>query len=409
MLTSSVLSDIEKRLNTCARVNRLSNELLFRIFAFVAEDYSFRTPMLAEAIAEGSHRAVNAQSLITLTRICRRWRGILLNRPRIWTRVDCDNLARLETFAQRALTLPLSLLFIDKDESSEFGPELDSDFPDDHPNSRMPEIERYADRVTRLDAPSVFTADPTPPRWLFDISLPSLECLNVSFDTNIQDGTEPEEPEECILLGVQTLSLKALALSWMTPWWYPRNHFPNLTHLCLSYHDNVGAVPLFMFISILSRCPALKVFHLHNAPPDEAFPDIPPGMEMPVSLPRLRAATLTDWDSGMSLRLLRLLSLPWDRVRIRAGDVDLDSAASYVSNLPILDHATTFEVRTTPYGPVHKWCLIRALAHRHEKTQRVPVLRTVSPGSSSSTLLASHDAFHQRSVCQPRRSRAHAG
>ncbi|KAM5537519.1 hypothetical protein V8D89_008846 [Ganoderma adspersum] len=247
-------------------------------------------------------------ALKVITQVCRLWREVSFGTPALWTRIDTRGYIgdELSSLVQRSDLLPLSI-FLD--------------------NVGEANIEAYSRllqsiiplRLHRVDIAMDYPAPPIVDRLLsFDGS--TLRCLTISspalkarpcLDRDNVIHTIP------ILQGhAHTLEVLAIvpAISWI-----PANHFPNLTHLYVSFYISVESPHPHDITFFLRNTPCLEILHLYRLDHRETPPANDPSEfdATRVELPRLRSLVFTLSAYPPAVEILQGLALqPSTRIRL---------------------------------------------------------------------------------------------
>ena len=236
-----------EELNQTSFINNLPDELLilqFKSFLNVVD-------VMARIFApqDARTRQLDISSLLLLTRVCRRWRDLVIGFPAFWTLVDNDNIDRFNEFTRRSRDLPLSLRLTIKE----------------HISDAATIIRSYGQRIHRLTfALSLESCDITP---LLDQAVPNhLECLIIAYNDHSESDDMPLAGRYRHLNPHICSSLSALSLRPATSWFPIEARSPNLTHLYLSAADTffgIGGIlnkpPLF---PLLKKTPKLEFLHI---------------------------------------------------------------------------------------------------------------------------------------------------
>ena len=323
-------------------INNLPDELLILQFK------SFLNVMARSfAPQDVRTRELDISSLLLLTRVCRRWRDLVIGFPAFWTRVDNDNIDEFDEFTRRSRDLPLSLRLTIKEHISDASTILRS----------------YGQRIRRLTfALSLESCDITP---LLDQAVPNhLECLIIAYNDHSESDDMPLayrhlNPHICS-------SLSALSLRPATSWFPVEARFPNLTHLYLSAADTffgIGGIlnkpPLF---PLLKKTPKLEFLHIVR----------PQALNLnslgavtgsgTVVLPKLRSCVLVGGDVDSCFSIISQCSMPrnvWIRLdqvlRFNNDLLQLPSLPmkNQITHLEVSMHLQQFHVRAeAPMGGV---------------------------------------------------------
>ncbi|KAI0716193.1 hypothetical protein C8T65DRAFT_126004 [Cerioporus squamosus] len=275
------LLDVRIQINRLAIVHKLPDELLYLVFKHLLlrrEEYPGYDLYERQENFE-------ADTLISLTHVCGRWRTLLLHAPQFWAQLGYSYPGQFTAFLKRSGSVPLSLVVKDstpglRDVLSEHGWRL-----------------KRFDLTITSDFLSLVS---------FPLSLQSLECLTLSVDRDCD--TIPGLGPRSLLFMQLSLGLKALALC-PVPGWLPADHFPALTHLYVCDSEDVSLrIPnALSLISLLASAPALQFVHISNFVLDADDP-VPPATPT-IVLSQLRSLVLIQCGVEV-IDLLAHLSLP---------------------------------------------------------------------------------------------------
>ena len=374
----STLNTTVWRPRSLSPVDTLPNEVLIEIFTHATTSQRQHQSLDMRFLSLRPY--VEVEPLLNLTHVCKRWRNVAINFAPLWTFVDCHDLDMLETFAERAKSLPLSLC-LDTHGTTTSQDMEDSDAVVYSPVSDV--LKPLAHRLRRLDvfwdpqSTMETLRDKEPPRWITSLEMPVLECLNIVIDTSEHDIIRRwtfSESALILLFAEMRSSLRALAIEGST-WWVPRNDFLHLTHLYLSFikHDYVD---VSIVLAILSKAPNLESLHLadlefaaHEGPAvlddyDASAPD------RKLDLKHLSSILLSGVDCAALLMLCPHLALP-SPLAIRAVSSYITEDTQFAVPPVISEDAVSLEMRLSRgtesmglfalEGPssgllVHGWC-----------------------------------------------------
>ena len=320
--------------NESSPISTLPAELLIHIFkSFLA---------IAAPLPQAPCSKVDTSPLLCITRVCRRWRDIAIGYPALWTTVDNNNVAQLDEFARRSRNLGLTM-FLTVERQIEDTRAI---------------LRDHGQRISRLSL--------NLPHQSFDastllkgIKTDHLECLTVAVDgfiravSNSRDQRQPtplwyHKLGNSVSSGLSALALRPVVL------WLPADHFPNLTHLYLSFESVLRRVSQSMVVKLLKKMPRLETLHFEG--PYGAFrPSQGPSgsQESIATLPRLQSCTFVGGELCPCLSLLSHLSLPQD-VWIRVSDPEIDpfepeSEPPLLPPLLVMDQVTHAEAVLREY------------------------------------------------------------
>ena len=189
--------------------------------------------------------------------------------------------------------------------------------------------------------------------WLRSLDAPQLECLNVWFPACLSGDMDEEFEYIPLFCGSMERhnNLKALSISGMSHW-LPKNSFPVLTHLCLSFEGCYGTVNYQSLLSVFANTPCLMYSHLAYLDYDDMFMTDDEEFDpwpTPIPLPQLRLFAFSHCR-GMPefLRLVPRLVLPTHAlVRIESSELLSLSRGrrnSALFTIPASEHATELHV-----------------------------------------------------------------
>lgn len=262
-LTCSVNNDgqPEAPLNS-PPIAMLSDDVLLLLLKTVLANH---TSVSVSRLTDSGRDRVDTSALLTLTHVCRRWRGIALGYAPLWTHVDGACPAQLVAFLGRSGSLPLSLILRTNVEGireilSEHGP-----------------------RIRRLYlSASINMRDIRP---LLTFSPTMLQCLTITFPEEVDHSYTPTPPG--LLFDQSAVALKALAI-YRTPNWIPGNAFPDLTHFHLVAEGLIDYPGTSSIHSLLRNAPRLEVLHIYGIAPVRDSGPTP----TPILLQYLRSLTI---------------------------------------------------------------------------------------------------------------------
>ncbi|CDO69836.1 hypothetical protein BN946_scf184803.g34 [Trametes cinnabarina] len=227
---------------------------------------------------------VPIRSLLSITHVCSKWRTAVLQRPTFWTRADDHNHEQLQAFTERSRGLPLSLCV-----SKTAATGLDT------VDGLWPRLRRLDLRLSDQNCDAID---------LLGILAPQLECLTVVLEGIDRLPDEAWQRFARYHFDAPCSQLKALALS-PAAFMRPPYHFPNLTHLYLSFNFTGRRVELK---ALLSTLPMLEHLHLHALSKENST--VVPFDGVPVKLSRLRTLTCTQSHAQRAFDLLELIEFP---------------------------------------------------------------------------------------------------
>ncbi|KAI0762241.1 hypothetical protein C8Q74DRAFT_1336659 [Fomes fomentarius] len=310
----TILRELDSRVNALAPVNRLHTEILSMIFMLICEED--RPNVIVSA---SPNVFVDASLLVRLTHVCRHWREVALANPALWKSFHFRCPEKSEAFLERSKGLLVSPYLNP-------GPiVMDPSHSDDYEwfaNQQIRTVTSRLDclpgpRLLRLDLNTLFSARTLTP--LKNLRAPRLECLTIFSDWESYELSRSNAGIESVsLCDGHTDALKALAIAPVVNW-LPSNHFPNLTHLYLSFHDTIRFYQVDI-MKILEKTPQLQsLFMQMNATEPGDFLTVP--RARPVALDQLRSLVIRECDFNNAIRMLELLVLP-SHCLVRLCDIE---------------------------------------------------------------------------------------
>ncbi|KDQ13429.1 hypothetical protein BOTBODRAFT_55978 [Botryobasidium botryosum FD-172 SS1] len=280
--TMQTLARLRTRQNELVPVHRLPNELLGAIFVLAGST---------------SFQVSGWPASFSISQVCKLWRQVALNTPRLWMNIDVsagDELASI--YVERSGTAPLNL-------SVNFGV-----LPSQDDKTREIYWSRYADRWSRLSIqnPSpITTSQDCALRWLTH-SAPILEALEIS--TQQRFGRQRSLD---VSLDIQMPRLREVKLAGLyLPLTLPIFRGLTILHLTRIMYTFMTAISL---LRVLVECPALEELRFDllviegGSDRDEI-----PGNTMPeiVDLSHLRVITLRHLPVRTTQYLLVHIAIP---------------------------------------------------------------------------------------------------
>ena len=319
----------------------LPDDVLLIVFKICAEvprrGNTEDSTILMCVVSEQAFRRINLdfRTLLSLTHVCAHWRAVALAHSPLWTRVDGGNTEQLAAFSERSGILPLSLFF----KTLDIAPPGTG-----HEDIAVYEfVRRYEHRLRRLDVIADAFSDPADcdaPVWIKDLNAPELECLAVA----LADGEwEASDLNQVLLFGESLRehhALKALALTEMSPW-IPANHFPNLTHLFLSFSSCAWPVKYPPILSLFARMPNIEHIHI------QCMKFIFAPCSTLVSLPQLRSLKFIECGEPEDLApiLRRMMFSPRVCVLVCKSEIWSSREVSIATAVPAAFHAEVLDIR----------------------------------------------------------------
>ncbi|OCH93820.1 hypothetical protein OBBRIDRAFT_710529, partial [Obba rivulosa] len=103
--------DLKTRWNTFSPVSRLPTELLAKIFILRARDTTDRDldALYRKKYGLALAGAEKRYTWIRVAQVCRHWRAVALNCPRLWNHIYVTSPKWMETLLPRTLEAPLSV------------------------------------------------------------------------------------------------------------------------------------------------------------------------------------------------------------------------------------------------------------------------------------------------------------
>ncbi|OJT10898.1 hypothetical protein TRAPUB_12582 [Trametes pubescens] len=290
----NAIVELKSRINGMAFTARLPPEILSDIFTLVAVDYY-------QARRWHHFGSTHAYKWITLTHVCRAWREIALNTPRLWSHIVLTqpNVAKqvLARSKKAPLWLSASLTHTD-DQRAETLEVLMKE------SSRLKEL--------HLTGPA-HTVQALSAKWRTSADL--LETINISSDFRQFDPASllPAPPLSSQIFSGQTpklrhLQIHRIAVDWSNPL------FCNTlrTLIIHAVYDNAPSPGEFsQLLDALEAMPLLETLRLNESiprMPDDAT-QLSRNVQRTISLPHLRCIELFS-DAIDSANLLRHISAP---------------------------------------------------------------------------------------------------
>ncbi|KAG7090386.1 hypothetical protein E1B28_009505 [Marasmius oreades] len=297
-IAASVLRGLR---NSLQPINRLPPELLSQIFLETKQNLPSFLPLV-----KGGIRSFENHSWLSLTHVCRHWRGIVASSPPLWGTIDnlrggVDPELSLKRSRRALLDVFLSIT----------GPEF-LPISEDLIHHLIPHIPRI--RQFHINTDGWFNS--TPIYGFLNrgegeegggaMCLESLSIVTKGRD--VVGGVLPRIFDDRMPV------LRAVTLEHFTSW--PAGYFRHLTHLCLFDQWNEGPVArpsTREFLDFLEGSPGLEELAVVRAGPTREDEDDVPRVvgKRKVVLGKLRELSLGDWPSmGVVKRFLEHLSLP---------------------------------------------------------------------------------------------------
>ncbi|KAK7025367.1 hypothetical protein VNI00_016078 [Paramarasmius palmivorus] len=365
-----VASAIRGRRNSLQPINRLPTELLCTIFLNTQLNLSSFLPDDTEYNEHGNEWH-------SLLEVCRHWRGVVARCPLLWCTVD--NTIITEKYLRRSQSAALTVyLGIKK-------PEFDHKALD----LLLPHLSRVKELHMAVDGYESTQSVYTHP--LLTSPAPALESLSIGTfgkDPVVAGGALPN------LFGGHIPRLTKLDLEYFTT--LTSTHFPNLTHICLSYQHEGTRQTTSAFLDFLEASgQTLEELALIRAGPTlEETLDIPPAPGRYVELPRLKEMNLGEWPATPLVgRFLSYLVTP--------GTADLYIWGTMLSD-PFADLASVIpedSSRLTNVQGITKWYLTHFFASQQGELLYTPFMAIVG----SSTTGGNGSALHTYGPFQPTR------
>ena len=236
--------------------------------------------------------------LLTLTHVCRSWRHVVIGHSTFWAYTEHELMSQplFDMFIERAGDTRLFHAFYT---SSLYGVKrviLDTHSP------------RLRHLVIHCDDAAAFSQRYSP---YFPLKASALECLSITSDDGIFEYDDfPDEPLPYIF-HERTSPIRALALSPILCL-IPRDSFPNLTHLYISFGRQTSRDinPLDDLLKLLSNAPMVRFLHVSRTP--HIFPPQDPSTHPRLCLPQMRNITILDTHWQYPYHLLNHISLHED-------------------------------------------------------------------------------------------------
>ena len=284
--------------NLFAPINKIPHDVLFLLPGYYDENYT-------------------DQDLITLTHVCRGWRGIFTSCSSLWTRLDFTNVDKTRTCIERSQSSPLEI-YLEDDEDIEY---LDA-FP-----LVIPHLRRFKSLTISGGVLLELLKH-------FRCQTPLLEELNIYFYYS-HDPTF-----DCTLFDEDLSSLRKLTLGRAIA----ITHLPWNTMRNLQFFNLRSRSPVTQLLDFFESVPLLHTVVLEHSITDSS--DAPP--QRIVHLPHLKALSINA-DPPHSV-LLNHLSIPTSASLILMFDFRgeesplLDYLPEAPTNLKNLSHITAIDL-----------------------------------------------------------------
>ena len=238
-------------------------------------------------------------ALKVITQVCRLWREVAFCTPALWTRIDTRGypVDELSSLVRRSDPLPLSI-FLDKVGEADM-------------QAYFTLLRSVSLRLHRVDITMDYPAPSIVDR-LLSFNGSTLRCLTIS-SPGLKARSDLDEDsviQTISILQGHAHTLEALAIV-PAIGWIPANHFPNLTHLYVSFYIFVESPHPHNIISFLRNTPCLEILHFHYLDHLETPPANDPSEfdATRVELLRLRSLVFTVSAYPLAVEILRGLSL----------------------------------------------------------------------------------------------------
>ncbi|KAH9910399.1 uncharacterized protein BXZ73DRAFT_109066 [Epithele typhae] len=291
-------------------INTLPTETLLATLSFALSGHESRPSIsigpaehydaLLQHMFDGKTSYINA--LLTLTSICRRWRGVILAYPLFWNNIQHHSPFLHELFLQRSCSTTISLhLRTSLAQQSHSTQSLVTMLPG--------LAQRLRHLYLEIDEGTVDPAD------LLNFPAPEIQCLVVSISLPRLDVDSATTAHPMALFQNNAPNLRALALHGHWGCISPTNHFPHLTHLFLVFGVEWQVHSPELLLALLSHTPALESLHLADIMEENFASDFPPAEHEYVSLRHLRTITVQMCDVDFTCALLSRLVLSEASIR----------------------------------------------------------------------------------------------
>lgn len=285
---------LKSRINGMAFTARIPPEILSEIFTLVAVDYY-------EARRWHHYGSTHAYKWITLTHVCRAWREIALNTPRLWSHIVLTQPTVAKQVLARSKKAPLWL-------------SASLNHSDDQRAETLDVLMKESARLKELHLTGpAHTVQALSAKWRTSADL--LETINISSDFRQFDPASllPAPPLSSQIFSGQTpklshLQLHRIAVDWSNPL------FCNTlkTLIIHTVYDNAPSLGEFShLLDALEAMPQLETLQLNESIPrlpDDAT-QLSHNVQRTISLPHLRHIELFS-DAIDSANLLRHISAP---------------------------------------------------------------------------------------------------
>lgn len=309
-----VLSLVQGLRNLASPVGRLPADVLERIFAMRASERDLRTALC----------------------VCRRWRVTLTSSPRLWTKLQCVDVARTLQYLARSAPVPVNV-------TADFYSDIQAVTALKFATHRFGSLTL---RLRSLDLFNVFRQLTTP--------APALERLEVYTTSHQEDGPTFHPPIPPSFLGGSTPALKSLHLNGINSK-LNFSKFPSLIRLTLVTSPHTfNTSELFL---VFTSAKQLEEVSVEFSGPTTPIPE----SQGIVQLPQMRMASFTNTAGEFPKRLLSLLDMPSvEEVKL---DICLPGEDTRIMRdflPPLLQNSPhLLEVESLTLGVPHAHCNIR--------------------------------------------------
>ncbi|PBK61510.1 hypothetical protein ARMSODRAFT_1089683 [Armillaria solidipes] len=292
--TTDKLDAIERRLqiaaamirgarNSLQPINRLPPELLAIIFLMRQQHLPSFLPIPCVSVYKQRHH----RDWLKVLHVCRHWRAITATYARLWATID-SNLDPA-TFIRRSSTAPLTV-YVGIRNGKINQPDLEI-------------ILRQTRRIRELHIDAFkWQTSATPLYELLKKPAKSLLSLTILIDGD-RNSTPHDLPT---LFSGRMPRLRQLCLEHISTW--PKNHFQNLTHVCLYRQDREFRPCTNDFLDFLEGCPLLEELALIDAGPTRSTAGDVPAVLSHRVVPLDHLRELNCGSLGYALPITRLLS-----------------------------------------------------------------------------------------------------
>ncbi|OCH93811.1 hypothetical protein OBBRIDRAFT_823850, partial [Obba rivulosa] len=268
---SDAIINLKTHWNTLSPISRLPTELLAEVFILHARDRGLHALYYKKygMVLAGAEKRY---TWIRVAQVCRHWRAVALNCPRLWNHIYVTSPKWMEMLLPRTRKAPLS---VEVDTVS--GP---------YANERLPALKAVLQHMGRVEALqlSIHTSQLKELKEEFDKAAGSLRSLEIHM-VGSSDHVHTHYP--ATLFQAQHPHLQRIVLSNVpTIRWSDTLFCPTVTELSLKASIQVAGVTMSAMLAALEGMPLLRTLDLWNVLPSNAFSNT--SDLRTVALPQLR-------------------------------------------------------------------------------------------------------------------------